>query len=283
MADFAAKAASSPVAATWRADLAAYRAVLASRIRAQRSYRASFTFDLISAGLITAVEFAEIWVLFHNVEVLGGLTLPAMMLVFGLAEMTFSIADLLVGHCDELPTYVRAGTLDVFYLRPQPVLAQLVTSNVGLRRIARVLGGLAIFSVGVVVSDVAWSVDKVALLLLVVPAATAIYASMFVTAAGLQFFLINGQEATNAFVYGGRYAASQPASVWPRSLLLVFGLAFPVVFTGYLPVLWLLDLPGPPWLPPWLAWACPLAAVWAWLLALGCWRWGMRHYQGAGG
>lgn len=267
----------------WRADLAAYRAVLASRVRAQRSYRTSFALDVFGAGLITLIEFAEIWVLFHNVEVLGGLTLPAVMLVFGLAEMTFSTADLLVGHCDELPVYIRAGTLDVFYLRPQPVLAQLMTSNIGLRRLARVLGGLVLFAVGLGVSDVAWTPDKVLLLAVVIPSAVAVYAAMFITAAGLQFFLINGQEATNAFVYGGRYAASQPASVWPRSLLLVFGLAFPVVFTGYLPALWMLDLPGPEWLPAGLAWAAPLAALWAWLVAMTCWRWGMRHYQGAGG
>ncbi len=271
------------VSTPWRADLTAYRAVLASRVRAQRSYRTSFALDVFGAGLITLIEFAEIWVLFHNVEVLGGLTLPAVMLVFGLAEMTFSTADLLVGHCDELPVYIRAGTLDVFYLRPQPVLAQLVTSNIGLRRLARVLGGLVVLGVGLGVSDVAWTADKLLLLALVIPSAVAIYAAMFITAAGLQFFLINGQEATNAFVYGGRYAASQPASVWPRSLLLVFGLAFPVVFTGYLPALWLLDLPGPEWLPAGLAWAAPLAAGWAWLVAMACWRWGMRHYQGAGG
>lgn len=266
-----------------RADLTAYRAVLASRLRAQRTYRTSFALDLFGAAAITLVEFAEVWVLFHNVTVLGGLTLPAVMLVFGLAEMAFSAADLLVGHCDELPTYIRAGTLDVFYLRPQPVLAQLMTSNIGIRRITRVLGGAVILSIGIVLSDVDWSLDKVVLLVLVVPSAVAIYGALFITAAGLQFFLLNGEQATNAFVYGGRYAASQPAAVWPRSLLLVFGLAFPVVFTGYLPTLWLLDLPGPGWAPPWLAWLAPVAALWSWAVAYACWRWGMRHYQGAGG
>ncbi len=276
-------ASARPPRPPWRADLAAYRAVLASRVRAQRSHRASFRLDLVAAGLITLTEFAEIWVLYYHVDVLGGLTLPAIMLVFGLAELSFSLADLLVGHCDEIPVHIRAGTLDVFYLRPQPVLTQLMTSNIGLRRLARVAGGLVILGVGLVVSDVDWSPAKVLLLALVLPSAVAIYAAMFVTAAGLQFFLVNGAETTNAFVYGGRYAGSQPASVWPRSMVLVFGLVFPVVFTGYLPALWLLDLTGPDWLPAGLAWATPLAAGWAWLVALGCWRWGMRHYQGAGG
>lgn len=268
---------------TLRGDLMAYRAVLGSRIRAQRSYRASFALDIAGALLITVIEFAEVWVLFHNVQVLGGLTLPAVMLVFGLAEMTFATADLIVGHCDEIPVYIRAGTLDVFYLRPQPVLAQLITSNIGLRRLARVLAGLVILVLGLILSGVQWNPGAVLLLALVIPCGVAIYSAMFVTAAGLQFFLINGAETTNAFVYGGRYAAGQPASVWPRSLLLVFGLAFPVVFTGYLPALWLLDLPGQWVLQPWLAWLAPVAALFAWAVALVCWRWGTRHYQGAGG
>lgn len=269
--------------ARWRGDLRAYRAVLGSRIRAQRAYRASFRLDLLGAGLISLIEFAEVWVLYGQVDVIGGLTLPAVMLVFGLAEMTFSLADLIVGHCDELPAHVRAGTVDVFYLRPQPVLAQLITSNIGLRRLARVAGGAVVLTVGLAVSDVVWSPASVLLLAVTLPAATAIYAAVFVTAAGLQFFLINGAEATNAFVYGGRYAGSQPASVWPRSLLLVFGLIFPVVFTGYLPALWLLDLPFPFGLPAWSAWLSPLAAAGSWTLALACWHWGSRHYQGAGG
>lgn len=265
------------------ADLRAYRAVLASRVRAQRSYATSFRLDLLGAGLITLVEFGEVWVLFGQVDAIGGLTLASVMLVFGLAEMTFSLADLLVGHCDRMPTYVRAGTVDVFYLRPQPVLAQLMTSDLDLRRIARVLGGCVILVVGLAVSGVTWTPEKVTLLVLTIPAATAIYAAIFIAAAGLQFFLVNGAETTNAFVYGGRYAASQPASVWPRSLVLVFGLIFPVVFTGYLPALALLDLPVPFGLPGWIAWLAPVVAGWSWLLALGCWRLGMRHYQGAGG
>ena len=268
---------------TLRADATAYRAVLASRIRAQRSYRTSFRLDLIGAGLITLVEFGEVWVLFGQVDAIGGLTLASVMLVFGLAEMTFSLADLLVGHVDRLPPYIRAGTIDVFYLRPQPVLAQLITSDLDLRRLARVAGGAVILGVGLIVSGVEWTPANVALLALTIPTATAIYAAMFVTAGGLQFFLVNGAETTNAFVYGGRYAASQPASVWPRSLLLVFGLIFPVVFTGYLPALWLLGLPFPFGLPAWVAWLTPVAALWAWALALTCWHCGMRHYQGAGG
>jgi ABC-2 type transport system permease protein len=262
---------------------APYRAVLASRARSQRSYRAGFRIDLASSLLVGLIELAEVWVLFHNVDRLGGVDFGQILLVFGLADLCFSLADLAFGHCDTLPTYLRAGTLDVFYLRPQPLLLQLVTSDISLRRLARAAVGLAALVAGLVVNDIDWSVGAVALLGLAVVSGVATFAAMFVIAGGLQFFLLDGAEMTNAFVYGGRYAATQPASVWSRPLKVVFGFVFPMAFTAYLPMLALLDLPGPAWLPAWFGWCAPLAAVWAWGLAWLSWRTGVRHYQGGGG
>jgi ABC-2 type transport system permease protein len=265
------------------ARLAPYRAVLGSRMRSQRSYRSNFALDLVSSVLVGLVELAEVWVVFHAVGSLGGIDISAAVLVFGLADLSFSLADLAFGHCDTLPTYVRAGTLDVFYLRPQPLLLQLVTSDISLRRLARAAVGLTALVVGLALNDLSWTAGTVALLGLALVSGIATFAAMFVWAGGAQFFLLDGAEATNAFVYGGRYAASQPAAVWSRPLKAVFGYFFPMAFTAYLPVLTLLGLPSPEWMPGWLGWCTPLAALWAWGLALLTWRTGVRHYQGGGG
>ena len=267
------------LAAWWRP----YRAVLTSRVRAQTSYRGSFALDLASSVLIGLVELAEIWVLYRSVDALGGLDLAAVLLVFGIADTAFSTADLFVGHVDTLPRYLRAGTLDVFYLRPQPLLAQLVTSEISLRRVTRIGVGLTALAVGLAVNDIAWSPLVVAFLVVVLLASTLTFAGLFVAAAGVQFFLVDASEMTNAVVYGGRYAATQPASVWGKPLVALFGFAVPIAFTAYLPVVALLGLPGAEWLPSWLGWLAPLAAVWTWAVALLAWRTGVRHYQGGGG
>ncbi|AKU19218.1 ABC transporter permease [Luteipulveratus mongoliensis] len=268
---------------TTRGRLAPYTAVLASRMRAQRSYRANFRIDLGSSILIGFIELAEVWVLFHNVHSLGGVTFIQVLLVFGIADFCFSLADLAFGHCDNLPTYLRAGTLDVFYLRPQPLLLQLIASDISLKRLTRAAVGLTCIVIALIANDIDWSVAKVGLLALSVVSGIGVCSAMFVWAAGLQFFLINGAEMTNAFVYGGRYAATQPAAVWTRPLKVVFGFFFPMAFIAYLPVLQLLDLPGPEWLPSWLGWCTPVAAIWSWAMALIFWRWGVRHYRGGGG
>jgi viologen exporter family transport system permease protein len=260
-----------------------YRAVIASRIRAQRAYPTGFALDISSSLLIGLTEFAEMFVIFHNVSVLGGLDFHAMLLLFGLSNLSWSIADMVVGHVDTLPTYVRAGTLEAFYLRPQPVLAQLITSEFTLRRLARLSVGLVTMVVGLVINEIDWGVDTVVVLVMAVVFGSLIFAACFVAAASLQFFLINGAELTNTFTYGGSYASAQPASVFPMSLKIVFGYLVPVTFTSYLPTLWILDLPGPPLLPAWLVWLLPVAAFYSWAVALRLWTWGCRHYQGGGG
>ncbi|WP_194818968.1 ABC transporter permease [Nocardia sp. XZ_19_385] len=263
--------------------LTPYSAVLRSRIRAQRVYRLSFVSEVFSAFLIGIVEFAEVWVIFHQVRVLGGLDMDAALLLFGLSNTGFALAQVLVGHLDQLPTLIRQGTLDSYHLRPQPLLLQLITGDISIRRFARASVAMVILGIGLLRNDIDWSPATFVLLATTLITGVLLFAGIFVCAAGLQFFLIDGAELTNSFTYGGSFAAMQPASVFPTPLKLLFGFAIPVAFTAYLPTIALLQLPGPDILPAWLAWLAPLAALWVWGVAFWLWRLGTRHYQGGGG
>ena len=263
--------------------LTPYLAVIRSRLRAQRSYRTSFVLDLVGSFFVGLTEFAEVAVIFHNVSILGGLDFHAVLLLFGLSNLAFSLADMIFGHIDQIPTYVRAGTLEAFYLRPQPILARLMVSDIQLRRLTRAGVALVALVAGLVLNDIHWGPATVALLAMSIVSGIAIFGGLFVWAGALQFRLINGAEVTNSFTYGGSYASSQPASIFPTVLKVTFGYLVPVVFTAYLPTLHLLGLPGPVGLPSWLAWFTPAAAVWVWVVALVLWRDGTRHYQSGGG
>jgi hypothetical protein len=122
-----------------RTDLRAYRVLLGSRLRSQTAYRTGFALDVVGQLGLALLEFSEIYVLFHNIDVLGGLGLGAALLVFALANVSWSLADMAVGHMDRLPVFIRAGTLDAMLVRPLPVLAQLLTSDLSLRRLSRSL------------------------------------------------------------------------------------------------------------------------------------------------
>ena len=189
---------------------------------------------------------------------------------------------MVTGHADRLPTYIRAGTVDVFYLRPLPLIGQLITSDFQLRRMARMAVGAAVLVVGLVRNDVVLDL-RAAIIVLALTCGSVIFAALFVAAAGAQFFLVNGAEVTNAFTYGGAFAA-EPAGVVvhhrpedPVRLRLpdrVHRLP-----AGRRPA----GAAGPALLPVWLVWLLPVAALWMVGVAALLWRAGVRHYQGAGG
>jgi ABC-2 type transport system permease protein len=263
--------------------LRAYRVLLGSRIRSQTGYRTSFALDVVGSLTVGVVEFVELYVIFHNVPQLGGLDLAAAVLVFGLANLGFSLGDLAAGHLDQVPQLIRLGTVDVLLLRPLSVLGQLVTIDVQLRRLGRAGFGLALVVVALTQVEVAWTPARVALLLVTPFAAALLFAALFLASGAVQFWIVDGGEFTYAFTYGASYAASYSPAVLSLPLRAFFSFVVPAAFAAYLPVMALLGRPGPPGLPGWLGWWVPVAAVVTWLAALALWRQGLRHYTGAGG
>lgn len=263
--------------------MTAYRVILSSRVRTQMTYRSSFASDLFATVMVGLAELGELYVIFHNVPVLGGLTFTQALLVFALSNICFSLSDMVVGHLDTLPRYLRAGTIDTFYVRPLSLLGQLVTSEISLRRFGRLGVAVAVLVIALRQNEIHWTPATLALLPVTIVAGTFIMAGLFVTASALQFFLVEGPEFTNAFTYGGSYASQQPGAIFPRPLRILFTFVVPATFVAYLPSVVILGLPGSPGLPAWLGWLAPLAAPAIWGVALSLWRLGTRHYQGGGG
>ncbi len=239
--------------------------------------------DVVNAFLIGALEFAEIYLILWNVPVLGELTLLQASLVFALANLGFSVADLIFGQLDGIPDQIRLGRLEALLVRPMPLMVQLILSDFQLRRLGRGMLALVILVVVLVRLDVAWTPGTIYLLVMSPVYGAAIFGALFALAGGIQFFLIDGAEFTSSFVYGGAYAAQLPGSALIKQVRLLFTFLIPATVTGYLPALVILGLDGPPFLPAWLGWCGPAFAAWAWLLALAGWRTGVRKFTGAGG
>ena len=260
-----------------------YRVLLGSRMRSQLAYRSSFAINVGNALLLGVLEFTEIYVLLTNVPQLGGLDLRQAALVFALANIGFSLADLIFGQLDSIPVYLRMGRMESFLVRPMPLMAQMITSDLQLRRIGRTIVGVVVLVVALLSLDLTWSPQTVYLLVVTPFVGGAIYGAQFVLAGGIQFWIVDGAEFTSSFVYGGSYAGQLPGSVLLAPLRVLFTFVIPATVTAYLPALLIMGLDGPPFLPAWLGWFAPLFAVWSWALALFAWRGGIRRFTGAGG
>ena len=71
----------------------AYNALVRSRVAAQASYRASFAIELGSQVLLVLVEFVEVYVVFHQVDALGGFDFAEVA-----AQVAWTVGLLLLGR-----------------------------------------------------------------------------------------------------------------------------------------------------------------------------------------
>ncbi len=259
------------------------RTLYGSRLRSQATFRTSFAADLLGQALVVAVEFLELWIILTQVGTLGGMDLSQVAVVYGLGALAFGIADLLFGEIDNLSSAIRAGTLEVLLIRPVPVLLQISSLDLSLRRLGRIAVGLAMY---VVALGVAGFEPTTATLVLAAAApltGALIFGALFTIAGALQFWLVDGREFANAFTYGGNYVATTPGAVFSLPMRALFTFVVPATLVAYAPALALLDLPGPALIPSWAGWMGLPAALAVWALAALLWRAGVRRYTGAGG
>ncbi|MFI8366099.1 ABC transporter permease [Streptomyces sp. NPDC085466] len=264
--------------------LRTYRMVAAMWIRSTMTYRASFALTLATSFCVTFFDFVVILLMFGQVRGLGGFSFAEVAFLYGTAGTAFGIADLTLGSLQRMGRRIRDGSLDVFLLRPAPLLAQVAADQFALRRLGRVLQGLMVlvWSLVLLRDEVAWSWAKVLMVPGMVVCGAVIFMAVMVLGASAVFWLQDGAEVTNSFTYGGNTLLQYPPTVFAQDLVKGVVFVVPLAFVNWLPALYVLGRPAPVGVPSWTAFAAPLVALACCGVAGLAWRAGIRSYRSTG-
>ncbi|WP_237326110.1 ABC transporter permease [Streptomyces sp. CBMAI 2042] len=260
----------------------AYGLIVAMWVRSTMAYRASFVMTTFGNLAATAFDFLTIVLMFTHVDALGGFTLPEIALLYGVSATAFGLCDLLLGSMERLGRRVRDGTLDTLLVRPVPVLAQVAADRFALRRIGRILQGLAVLGYALVTLDIAWTPLKVAMLPVMVISGAAVFGAVFVAGAAFQFVAQDASQVQSAFTYGGATLLQYPPTIFAKDLVRGVTFVVPLAFVSWLPTLYVLDRDYPLDLPQWVAFLAPVVAVVVGALAGLAWRAALRTYRSTG-
>ena len=259
-----------------------YARLAGARVRGQMQYRVSFALSSISNMLATAIEFGAILVLFGRVTTIAGWSLWEVALLYALAELTFSTAECIGSALDDFQTRIAAGTFDRVLTRPLGAFFQVLADDLQLRRFGRILQAGLVLGFALRNVHIAWSPDKLVVLVAALASGIAIFFSIFVLAAAFCFWTVEGKEATHVFSYGGVTLADYPFDMYADWLRRFATFVLPIAFVSYYPALYLLDRPDPFGLPDWTRLLSPIAALALSGLAWLAWSVGVRHYQSTG-
>ncbi|MCC7367770.1 MAG: ABC-2 family transporter protein [Chloroflexi bacterium] len=265
-----------------RANLDLYLALVRAQVNAQLQYRTSFLLMAASQFVVTFTDFLMVLLLFTQFPSIAGWTLPEVAFLYGLGGIAFGVSDLVCGGFDGLSKMIRLGTFDRVLTRPVGTFAQVLASDVQIRRLGRIAQGVTVFALAVSWLDVTWSLDKLAVLALSLAGGAVIFTSIWVIGAAITFWTVQTSEVTNVFTYGGEALVSYPMPIYAEGIRWFFTYVVPLIFVSYLPALYILERPDPLGLPPFLQLCSPVVAVLFLLVARLCWAFGVRHYQGTG-
>jgi ABC-2 type transport system permease protein len=260
-----------------------WRRLVGAQVRSQLQYRTSFVLDAGSAFLISFIDFLAVLVIFHNTKQLGAWSVREVAFLYAMSSISFALTDLLVGHFDQFPQKIRDGNFDILLVRPRGTLFQVIGSDFQLRRLGKALQGVLVLVYAVGSLTIPWDAGRVALLVVMIPAAIVIFGSVWTIGSCLSFWTTDGGEFTNAFTYGGNFLAQYPIDIFSSWLRRFLAYIVPLAFVCYFPSLYILDKPDPLGLPRLLEFSSPLVALITACVAGLAWRFAVRHYRSAGG
>jgi len=235
-------------------------------------------------GLSTAATFSTVALIIARFEGIGGWKLQEVAFLYGIIETAFGLMDLVFGGFDPqgFGQRVRVGGFDQMLLRPVSVILQVLGSEFQLRRLGRVAQGIVVLVIALALTGARWTWAKALYLPVVLVSLICFFGGLFILGATVTFWTVQSIEVINILTYGGAEMMSYPMHIYEDWMRRFFTYVVPAIFVSYYPALYFLDKPDPFHMPAIAPFLSPLAGVGTLLLALGFWRYGLRHYTSTG-
>lgn len=247
--------------------------------KSQMQYQTSFWLLVAGQFFVPFSVFAGLIFLFERFGGLQGWSFHEVALCFGIIHMAYALGEFIGRGFDTFSTLVVSGDFDRLLVRPRSTELQVLGSRVEFSRLGRLLQSTIVLAWAVSGLQIDWTPGKIALALFMIAGGTCIFFGIFMLAATLSFWTVEGLEVSHVFTDGGREMAQYPLGIYHRNIARFFTLVIPFGCVNYWPLLYLLDRTGGQALPYALAPAAGLLFIVPCVLV---WRIGVRHYRSTG-
>jgi ABC-2 type transport system permease protein len=224
--------------------------------------------------------FAGLYFMFERFGRIQGWSFYEVALSFGVIHMAFSLSECFARGFDAFSSLVSAGEFDRLLLRPRNTVLQVLGSKFEFTRFGRMLQSILVLIWALSNLSIEWNVVKGITLLLMVISGVLIFTGIFILAATMCFWTIQGLEVANIFTDGGREMAQYPLNIYQKWVTVFFTFIIPFGCVNYLPLLYILDkVNGGHAI---LYMLTPFAGLLFFLPCLLVWQFGIRHYRSTG-
>ncbi|MBS4176874.1 ABC transporter permease [Lederbergia citrea] len=260
----------------WR-HIKLYPRFLKQSLKAHMEYDIDFFMGVFASisGHLAAIFFLT--VLYRNVPAIVGWTKWEVMLLYGLAILSRSIASTLFQGVWSISGNIARGEMDKLLVRPVWPLFHILGSAFGVQGIGHFISGSAMVIIAGLNSGLTWNAYSIGWFVLAIISGCVVLISALLLAECISFW--TGGQQTNlpylAYQIGelGRY----PLEVYPLPIRSLVTWVIPFAFGTYFPTAAILHKPGAQ-----LAFLSPVMAIFVMIVAIAVWKVGLRGYTGTG-
>lgn len=247
--------------------------------KSQLQYRASFLLLSLGQFLVPFSIFAGVYFLFQRFGQIKGWSFPEVALCFAVIHMSFAISECFARGFDSFSGLIRRGDFDRLLVRPRSTVLQVLGSNFEFTRIGRLVQSLIVLIYAVSALEMSWTLPKALTLGFMIASGVFIFTGIFMLAATLCFWTVQGLEVVNIFTDGGREMAQYPLHIYETWVKRFFTFVIPFGCVNYIPLLYIL---GKSEGDSWMYMLAPAAGIVFILPCLLVWNIGVRHYRSTG-
>jgi ABC-2 type transport system permease protein len=242
-------------------------------------YRTSFWLLSLGQFFIPFTVFAGLYFLFERFGQIKGWQFFEVALCFAVIHLAFSLSECFARGFDNFSSLVVKGEFDRILVRPRSTFVQVLGSKFEFTRFGRLVQSSIVLIWALANLAIDWSPIRAFTLLFMVISGVLIFTGIYMLAATMCFWTVQGLEIANIFTDGGREMAQYPLNIYHKWVTKFFTYIIPFGSVNYLPLMFLLGKTKGNEI---LYMLIPVAGS---LFILPCfliWQFGVRHYRSTG-
>ncbi|KAB7666305.1 ABC transporter permease [Bacillus sp. B1-b2] len=248
-------------------------------LQSQMQYKTSFWLLSLGQFLVPFTVFAGLYFLFERFGQIKGWDFHEVALCFAIIHMSFAISECFARGFDNFSSLVVSGNFDRLLVRPRTTFIQVLGSKFEFTRVGRLVQSVLVLVWSLSNLSIDWNMLKAVTLVMMICSGVFIFTGIFILAATLCFWTIQGLEVANIFTDGGREMAQYPLTIYQKWVTRFFTFVIPFGSVNYLPLLFLLDKVGEHEVLYMLA---PILGILFIIPCIFIWIFGVKYYRSTG-
>ena len=242
-------------------------------------YKANVIIGVLAFLFMEATSLFTLYILVSSVPSIDGYTIYHVGLLFGLTNMAVGIDHLLTDRLWTVAYWeVRTGKLDHMFLRPLPVLFQVIASEIQLEALGELIIATALISLCAGQLSFNGGVGAVALVIFGIICAAVIISSFKILTASLAFKFKRSGPLLQ-FIYNFSGYTKYPMRIYPKAIQAILTFVIPLGLCLFLPFENLFAPVHNPWL---LAGAMLAFTIAFSILCIFVWSKMVKKYESTG-